>query len=159
MPHSVVGAPPDQLDGQAFAFTAYDAQTTSYELASDRLVRSPWDLANVEENICVDFGAYRNTSARTSRRSGAYPLFHLILTLGTMTNWEGIQRLNRWTRPIFVLTGLHAGSYWQPVDEAITRLSSAQIGRSFLYRGHDWRVPHVSAGCLRTWSRLVSAGQ
>jgi asparagine synthetase B (glutamine-hydrolysing) len=118
----------DALDGQ-FAWASYDAARAELSIATDPFGMQALYLAERNGKTYFSTSALalaKHLGSRPSRLGlGVY--LRAGLQFGSVTNWEGIERLDPGTRVTFTARGPVRQTYWRPsVDDAVTRLSLAE---------------------------------
>jgi hypothetical protein len=124
-PQSPMGAPISELDGQ-FALLAYDGDQDEVQIASDPFGMHALYVAERGALTYVSTSALalaKHLRASPSRR-GLCGFLLAGYTFGTVSNWEGIRRLDPATLIRLTKEGSEEDRYWRPApDESIRRLS------------------------------------
>jgi Glutamine amidotransferase domain len=124
-PRSPLGAPLSELDGQ-FAMVAFDDDEDEVRVASDPFGMQALYLAERGPRTYVSTSALalaKHLRVPPSCR-GLYGFLLAGYHFGTMTNWEGIRRLDPATVVRLTSDGHQEHNYWRPVpDDSLRRLS------------------------------------
>jgi Glutamine amidotransferase domain len=124
---SAGGTDLEALDGQ-FVWASYDADRDEFSVATDPFGMHALYLAERAGKIFLSTSALalaRHLRARPSRL-GLDVFLRAGYQLGSVTNWEGIERLDPGTRVSFRARGPERQVYWRPsFDEAVARLDLA----------------------------------
>src|SRR5947207_3110480 len=114
----------EDLDGQ-FAWAAYDAAADELSVATDPFGMQPVFVARREGKTYISTSALalaKHLRARASKL-GVITFLRAGYQFGSLTNWEGIERLKPGTRIRFGGGGATYETYWKPeIDEPVTRL-------------------------------------
>jgi asparagine synthetase B (glutamine-hydrolysing) len=140
------GTRPDDLEGH-FGLISHDAATESVLVATDPVSLQPVYKAERGQRTYVSDSALvlaKHLGANPSRL-GLLTFLRTGYHFGTMTNWEGVVRLEPGGCLTFTPSGTEEGSYWRPkVDEAVAELD------------FDEAVEHTSRVALETCQRWLA---
>src|SRR2546426_8554632 len=118
------GARLEDLDGQ-FAWASYDAGADELAVATDPFGMQPVFVAGRNGRTYISTSALalaKHLRARPSKL-GVTAFLRTGYQFGSLTNWEGIERLDPGTRIRFGGSGATYETYWKPeIDEPVTRL-------------------------------------
>lgn len=120
----LVGAQPEQLDGQ-FGYVSYDAGRGELVVASDPFGMHGLFVAEREGRtyVCTSALALAKHVGAQPSRLGLRIFLHAGAHFGTMTNWEGVERLDPGTCLRFNGGSVRRETYWRPaVDPDVSRL-------------------------------------
>lgn len=118
----------EALDGQ-FVWTSYDATRKVLSVATDPFGMQALYLAERSGKTYLSTSALalaKHLRARPSRL-GLAMFLRAGYQFGSLTNWEGIERLDPGTCVSFTALGPRRRVYWRPsIDERVTRLGLAE---------------------------------
>jgi hypothetical protein len=148
--HNTLGEQPprlEDLEGQ-FAWISYDAEGDAVEVGSDPFGMFPVYVAQ------HDGKSYIATSALalakhlhcSPSRIGVEVFLRAGYHFGTLTNWEGLQRLEPGVRIVFARDDRRFETYWRP------QMDPAVAGMTFRES-----VTHCTAVARDTYSQLLTA--
>jgi asparagine synthase (glutamine-hydrolysing) len=142
---SLVGARPEDLEGH-FALIAHDAQADSVLVATDPRAFQPVYTTERTGRTYVSDSALvlaKHLGAKPSRL-GLLTFLRSGYHFGSMTNWEGVTRLDPGAFVSFTPAGSEHGFYWRPqIDREIARL------------GFDDAVDHTTSTALETCTKWL----
>jgi len=146
---SLVGARPEELEGH-FGLIAHDAEADSVLVATDPRAFQPVYTAEREGRTYVSDSALvlaKHLRAQPSRL-GILTFLRSGYHFGSMTNWEGVTRLDPGAFVSFTPAGTEHGYYWRPyVDREVARL------------GFDDAVDHTTNVALETCRKWLGRSQ
>jgi len=124
---SLVGTRLDELDGQV-GLISYDASPDEVLVATDPFGMQAVYVAEEVERTLVSTSALclaKHLRTPPSLR-GMYAFLRSGYQFGSLTSWEGIERLEPGTCVRFTSAGRRREVYWRPtVDETVSRLAFA----------------------------------
>jgi Glutamine amidotransferase domain len=134
VPHGDTASEParvEEFEGQ-FALVAHDAETGEVSVASDPFGMLAVYVAQRDQRTYVATSALalaKHLRAKPSRLG--LEIFLLAgYQFGTVTNWEGIERVDPGTRVVFAKDGVRRETYWRPqVDPQVAKMSLEEAVR------------------------------
>lgn len=127
-PSGSEGADLEALDG-LFAWVSYDSAREELSVASDPFGMQALYLGERAGKTYFSTSALALAKHLRARPSplGLRVFLRTGYQFGSVTNWEGIERLDPGTRVCFSERGIERRVYWRPaVDETVARLSLAE---------------------------------
>ncbi len=125
---SLIGRPVESLDGQ-FALVSFDAVSQEVVVASDPLGLQALYVAERDGKTFVSTSALalaKHLRAKPNR-FGMEVFLRAGYHFGSLTNWEGIERLLPGTLVFFTPHSRQRRTYWRPqIDERVNRLRPNQ---------------------------------
>jgi asparagine synthetase B (glutamine-hydrolysing) len=156
-PERTGGSDVEKLDGQ-FVWARYDASRRELQVANDPFgMRSLYVaerggavyLSTCSLALAAHLGAQPNLRGVNSFLRTGYQF-------GTLTMWDGIERLEPGTRIRFTAHGTRREIYWAPsVDESVAALDLDAATEHCLRVAHETLTSYYPAGTPRAWADLT----
>jgi hypothetical protein len=146
----------ESLDGQ-FVWSAYDAPRRELSIATDPFGMRSLYVAEREGATYFSTCALALAKHLRARPSaiGVTVFLRAGFHFGTLTNWEGIERLDPGTRIRFTRQGPKREVYWQPsIDESVAALGFGDAVEHCLTTAAEVMRGYY-AGKPRAWSDLT----
>jgi hypothetical protein len=152
VPHNVIRSQPARLEGLEgqFAWISYDAHMDQVSVGSDPFGMFALYTARRDKKTYIATSALvlaKHLRAKPSQL-GLQIFLRAGYHFGTVTSWEGIERVDPATRIVFGKYGVSSEEYWRPaIDAAVAKMSFEES------------VRHCSEVGSATCSQLLEKGE
>ncbi len=140
--------PLETLDGQ-FSLISFDSASKEIQVAADPLGLQALYVAERDGKtyVCTSALVLAKHLRAAPHRFGIEVFLRAGYHFGSLTNWEGVERLEPGTAISFSESDIHRRTYWRPqIDEAVRKLDFKQAADHLVEVATDTFRSYLSGG-------------